>query len=135
MAPFTVAVVGNAVDLDPYVRAWHERFRAAESARERRAESARALLPALLRHLRQQYRVRRVWVFGSLVEGGFHERSDIDLAAEGLPPGAALFRAAAQLDDLAAPFTVDLVPFEEASPALRERILSRGRLLDDPGEA
>ena len=117
--------------LQTYVRAWRDRFETAEKARRMRAAAARATLPALVRHLVEGYGVRRVWVYGSLVEGGFHEYSDIDLAAEGLPPGSALFRAAAELDDLVAPFRVDLVPIEEARPAVRERILTRGELLHD----
>jgi predicted nucleotidyltransferase len=120
-------------ELEPYVRAWQQRFMVAEQSREKRAHAARALLPKLVRHLAERYGVRRVWVFGSLVEGGFHERSDIDLAAEGVRSGAALFRAAAELDDLAVPFSVDLVPLEDARPALRERIVARGQLLYDLG--
>ena len=123
----------HSTTLAPYVRAWQQRFAEAAQARERRAAAARAALPTLVRYLVERYGVRRVWVFGSLVDGGFHERSDIDLAAEGLPPGAALFRAAAELDDLAAPFTTDLVPLEEARPALRARIAARGQLLYDGG--
>lgn len=117
--------------LQTYVRAWRERFETAEKARRARAAAARAVLPALVRHLVETYGVRRVWVYGSLVEGGFHEYSDIDLAAEGLPPGSALFRAAAELDDLARPFVVDLAPIEEVRPAVRQRILTRGELLHD----
>jgi predicted nucleotidyltransferase len=127
----TKLILDMPAELESYARAWRRRFAAAEGARVARAEAARALLPALARHLADGYQARRVWLHGSLVEGGFHERSDIDLAAEGLPAGAALFRAAAELDDLATPFTVDLVPFEEAHPALRERILARGELIHD----
>lgn len=119
------------VDLEPYVRAWRERFARAEQERRERAARARALLPALVRHLVERYGVRRVWLFGSLAGAGFRERSDIDLAAEGLPAGAALFRAAAELDDLARPFTVDLVPLEDAREPVRERILACGELLHD----
>lgn len=74
-------------------------------------------------------------MFGSLVEGGFHERSDIDLAVEGLPGGAALFRAAVELDEIASPFEVDLVPLEEARPDIRARVLERGELLHGTGPA
>jgi uncharacterized protein len=116
-------------DLTPYVDAWRERFRRAEESRQERARKARALLPTLVRHLVERYGARRVWLFGSLAHGGFHERSDIDLAAEGLPPGHELFLAGAELDDLASPFRVELVPLEDARPEVRERILSRGERL------
>lgn len=119
----------TSADLETYARAWRLRFALAEEERRRRAQAARSLLPALGRHLVQRFGARRVWVFGSLVEGGFHNRSDIDLAAEGLPGGAALFRAGVELDELASPFEVHLVPVEDAPPALRERIFARGELL------
>ena len=118
-------------DLGPYKTAWHQRFAFAEDARVTRGRAAAAILPTLVRHLVSRYGVRRIWLFGSLEEGGFHERSDIDIAVEGLPPGAALFRAAAELDDLPTPFAVDLVPIEDARPAVRQHILTRARLLYD----
>lgn len=118
-----------SADLEPYARAWRDRFAMAQRARHARCEAARSLLPQLTRHLVQRFGARRVWVFGSLVEGGFHERSDIDLAVEGLPPGAALFRAAVELDEMASPFDVDLVPLEDARPAMRARIFERGEIL------
>lgn len=118
-------------DVESYAAAWRARFQAAEQARAERAAAARALLPRLVRHLVEHCDVRRVWLYGSLAEGGFHERSDIDLAAEGLPPGLALFRAGAELDELARPFSVDLVPLEDARPSVRTRILQRGELLYD----
>ena len=119
----------GAVDLEPYVRAWHERFVEAETARRRLAETARARLPALTRYLVERYGVTRVWLFGSLSQDALHEHSDIDIAAEGLPPGASLFRAAAELDDLARPFHVDLVPLEDAFISVRDKILLTGELL------
>lgn len=116
-------------DLGPYLAAWRARFRESDAERTRRAREARRLAPLLAERLVKGYGARRVWLIGSLVEGGFDERSDIDLAAEGLPPGSALFRAGAELDDLARPFTVDLIPIEEARPSVREKVFARGELL------
>jgi predicted nucleotidyltransferase len=76
-----------------------------------------------------------VWLHGSLAEGGFHGRSDIDLVVEGLPGGTALFRAGAELEDLARPFEVDLVPYEEARAELRDRVRREGEVLYDRGES
>jgi predicted nucleotidyltransferase len=81
--------------------------------------------------LAERYGVRRVWLHGSLAEGGFHEHSDIDLAAEGFAPDSAPFRAGAELDELARPLAVDLVPLEDARPSVRARILQHGELLYD----
>jgi predicted nucleotidyltransferase len=119
------------VDVESYAGAWRARFHAAEQARADRAAAARTLLPRLVRHLAERYSVRRVWLYGSLAEGGFHEHSDIDLAAEGFPPGSAPFRAGCELDELARPFAVDLVPLEDARPSVRAHILQRGELLYD----
>jgi hypothetical protein len=81
-------------ELERYIRAWRERFAEAGAERRERAGRARALLPAVVGHLVERRGVRRVWLFGSLAEAGIGEWSDIDLAAEGLPGGSALFRAA-----------------------------------------
>lgn len=117
---------------DPgYARAWRLRFERAEEERGASAVRARALLPELIGHLVEKYGVCRVWLFGSLAEDAFEEDSDIDLAVEGMPPGAALFRAGAELDDIARPFRIDLVPIEEAHEAIRRRVLERGELLYD----
>ncbi|MBI4700582.1 MAG: nucleotidyltransferase domain-containing protein [Deltaproteobacteria bacterium] len=124
-----LAVVAG-VDVGPYILAWRERFRQAETARARLAEQARSRLPALVRHLAAAG-ARRVWLFGSLADEAFHEGSDIDLAAEGLPAGAALFRLAVELDRVAAPFRIDLVPLEDAHAPVRAGILARGELLHD----
>jgi predicted nucleotidyltransferase len=126
------AVLGmQRSDVESYAGAWRARFQAAEQARADRAAVARALLPRLVQHLAERYGVRRVWLYGSLAEGGFHEHSDIDLAAEGFPPGSALFRAGAELEELARPFTVDLVPLEDARPSVQAHILQAGELLYD----
>ena len=63
----------------------------------------------------------RVWLFGSLARGRPQDdRSDIDLAVEGLPPHL-YYRMVSELDQLVH-CTVDLVEFENASPRLRSQI-------------
>lgn len=63
-----------------------------------------------------------MWVFGSLVWGGLHPDSDLDLAVLGLPPGSlidtyeALWRIAGE--------PVDLVALETCVPELRARIVA-----------
>ena len=120
-------------DLESYVSAWRKRFALAERERAALERRARDLLPILCRHLTEHYGARRIWLIGSLAEGGFHETSDIDLVVEGLPPGAELFRAGAELDDLARPFRVDLVPYEDAWEPVRRRAVASGEVLHDRG--
>jgi uncharacterized protein len=65
-----------------------------------------------------------VWLFGSLAHGRIHERSDVDLAAGGIPDER-YFEALARVSAIVGE-PVDLVPLESASPSLRHRILTRG---------
>jgi predicted nucleotidyltransferase len=99
-------------------------------AREARVEAFRTranqALPELVGLLVARG-AQRVWLFGSLVWGEAHERSDIDLAVEGLP-GEDLWRAQGAL--LAtAPCGVNLARIEEVPPTLCSRIRTAGRLL------
>jgi predicted nucleotidyltransferase len=65
---------------------------------------------------------QKVWLFGSVARGRPQdERSDIDLAVEGLP-GNLFFRMLGELDQLLH-CPVDLVEMETASHLLRENIM------------
>ncbi|MFZ1401435.1 MAG: nucleotidyltransferase domain-containing protein [Candidatus Promineifilaceae bacterium] len=79
--------------------------------------------------LRSQFKAEKVVVFGSLTNRElFHIRSDIDLAVWGLPDKAYL-RALGLLLDLSPEFSVDLVPFKDATGSLRQVIESEGVVL------
>jgi predicted nucleotidyltransferase len=97
-----------------YVDAWRARWARDAAKTAALADRARGLVPRLAEHLRVRHGAVRVWLFGSLAWGGFTPGSDIDLAAEGLPPGRAVYRVAAELDELARPFRVEIVPIEDA---------------------
>lgn len=109
-----------------YIEAWHARWKREEQQRAALEERARRLVPELAQHLRVAYGASRVFLFGSLAWGGFRWGSDIDLAAEGLPAGHALYRASAELDEMAKPFRVELVALEDASDELVSKIAERG---------
>lgn len=65
-------------------------------------------------------------LFGSVASGhGFHERSDIDLAVEGLPPEG-FWRASIHAERAAHPFALDLIDMEDASPGLRAHLEAQG---------
>jgi predicted nucleotidyltransferase len=116
---------------EEYIKGWRARAQRLLETRGARAREARRLLPRLVRRLVEGYGARRVWLIGSLVEGGFHERSDIDLVVEGIE-GAAIYRAGAELDEMAAGLCgVDLVPAEDAYPDVLEKARSRGQLLHE----
>lgn len=73
----------------------------------------------------------RLIVFGSLAEGGFDERSDLDVALFGLSAGPD-GDVAAEVDTLLtlAGFVADVIPERFLPDSLRERILCHGR---EPG--
>jgi len=70
----------------------------------------------------------RLIVFGSLAEGGFDERSDIDIALMSIPAGqdtdVALDVELALAD---AGFVAEIIPERFLSPSLCNRIKERGR--------
>lgn len=94
------------------------------------AQRKEAALAAARRaaELIRQRGAKRVWLFGSLAKGGtFGEYSDIDLAAERLPPQESFWGFYAGVMAAAEPFNVDLVLLEEVSPELAKVILTEGR--------
>lgn len=78
--------------------------------------------------LRDRFGATRVIVFGSLVRGRFSDRSDLDIAFEGIA-AERFFAALAMANGLSAR-AVDLKPLESLSPYFRERVLATGRELD-----
>ncbi len=115
-------------NLDRYLLGWEEEIRRAEEAGRERERRAREMLPLLVECLVGKYGARRVVLFGSLAEGWFGQRSDIDLAVEGIE-GMEIYRAGADLDDIASPIRVDLVPIEDAFEDTRMKIERTGKIL------
>jgi predicted nucleotidyltransferase len=119
-----------------YREAWLRRWREADKKQEERVQVARQASETCARLLVERYGARRVYLFGSLVGSRtIHDRSDIDLAVEGLGLGRAYWRALAELwASLPPGIELDLVPLEDADPGLVEHILTEGKLLyDDQG--
>jgi len=71
----------------------------------------------------------RLVAFGSPVKGGFHERSDLDVALCGLPPPTdSRVAVEVELALLDAGFTADLIPERFLPPGLAARLLAHGRV-------
>jgi predicted nucleotidyltransferase len=84
----------------------------------------------LVRILSANPEVLRVILFGSRARGDSGERSDVDLAVEA--PNASQRQwldIAAQLEEADTLLKIDLVRWEQASAALKERILAEGKIL------
>jgi predicted nucleotidyltransferase/exonuclease VII small subunit len=83
--------------------------------------------------LQERFGAKRVIPFGSVMRAGtWHSSSDLDLAVEGVAPDQ-FFRAWSMLRELLPPgLRVDLVALEQASEALRARILGEKPMSEEP---
>lgn len=89
-----------------------------------RAQAIRARLPAAKQVLMERYGAKRVVLFGSFARGDVSERSDVDLAVEGIDP-IGYFTALADLMGLL-DSPVDLVEIERAPQSLLARLEVEG---------
>ena len=79
--------------------------------------------------LRKKFGVKKAVLFGSAASPSlFHSRSDVDIAVWGLTD-VTYYRAVGVLQSLDPELGVDLIAFEEASPALQEVIRRDGKEL------
>jgi len=118
-------------DFREYVEAWRIRLARREAGRRAHVQQLREVAQACARRLVQDFGARGVYLFGSLLEEELvHERSDIDLAVEGLE-GKLYLKALSQVWELLpAGVELDLVLLERAWPGLSERVKEEGVLLD-----
>ena len=79
--------------------------------------------------LKDKYKVKRIFLIGSLVKGYIHERSDIDLVVEGLPPEFYMKALTDLWDILPADVELNLIPFEDAFESLKEKAEKEGKLV------
>ena len=101
-----------------------------------RYERAQAAAEECIRHLRERFHAKEVYLCGSLAgESPFHERSDIDLVVEGLLPRD-YFEALQELWELLPPdLELDLIRLENAPPGLIRRIRGETKMPEQPKEA
>lgn len=107
--------------IEEYQRSWQDRAKRRDQLMESQRLAAEETAMRLAGILAAQYQVQRVVLFGSATRpGGFSEGSDIDLAVTGRGP-AQYFPALATLRDESTR-EVNLIPLEEATPLMRDRI-------------
>ena len=112
----------------PYIDAWKTRTRSSRDRRRDQESTARSTARRLAEVLAQEFKVTRVFLFGSLArEGDFHSRSDLDLAVEGLAKRRYL--AAVERLEEEAGIQVDLIDLSEANDRALRAIGKEGRLL------
>lgn len=102
-----------------------------QAALRDRAAALRAGAQAAAEALAREVGATRVALFGSLVRGAIHERSDVDLAVWGVP--SPLEGAAADVAARACGAPVDIVFVERAPAPLARRIADDGVVLVSGG--
>ncbi len=84
------------------------------------------IVNTIVRHAQPQ----KIILFGSRAREDAQERSDYDIAIEDESlTRTALARIRADLEELPTLLGIDLVWMKQAAPALRQRILSEGKIL------
>jgi len=117
----------NGCTWDAIKQNWVRRAQDKQQAERERRNLALEKARAVAKYLKERYRVKNVYLFGSLVWGKhFSSRSDIDLLVEGFPSRANYWRAVAEAEEIAAPFPVSLVLMERAVRSLVERVIKEG---------
>ena len=92
---------------------------------ERACADARAIIDLLI----TAYRPRRIYQWGSLLDRRrFWERSDIDIAVEGILAPEEFFAMYVEADRLAS-VPLDIVALEKVEPEFAEIIRTRGKLV------
>jgi predicted nucleotidyltransferase len=110
--------------LERYRRSAQEREAARKQQLAVRRERAWDLAHQAADLLKREFGATRVVIFGSLIHPGlFHIHSDIDLAAWDIQH---YYRAVAHLMDLDPEINFDLIPIEDAKPAILELIEKEG---------
>ena len=83
-----------------------------QRGRAERLEAARADFDRVVAHIARVYAPTRIYQWGSLLDGEhFDERSDIDIALEGVTDAESFFALLADAEDLTT-FTLDIVQLE-----------------------
>jgi predicted nucleotidyltransferase len=100
-----------------------------ESVKMDRSEELREMSKKIAQMLKEKYKVKRIFLIGSLVKGYVHERSDIDLVVEGLSPKAYIKALVDASDIVQWKVEVNLIPFEDAFETLKEKTLREGELI------
>ena len=99
---------------------------------DRKAE-ALAAAQACIELLKSRFGAKRVILFGSLAgQSPWHDRSDIDLAVEGLADEDFFAAYSACCNLLPPGLVLDLVPLEDAYPEMRARILEEMEMPKEP---
>lgn len=89
----------------------------------------RKLAEKCIEILKSKYKVKRIFIIGSIVSGFVHEKSDIDLVVVGLPAELYIKALTDLYDFLPQGTELNLIPFESAFKSFRTKIVKEGKLV------
>lgn len=114
-----------------YAAGWQRRLDSDTRHQQKRTQQAVAAARACAEVLHEKYGTRRVYLVGSLAGSDTaHSGSDIDLVVEGLAPHD-YFKALTELWRLLPRgVDLDLIPYEDAAPELKDRARHEGVILN-----
>jgi len=120
----------TALEMDPAEWRNYQPFHSPNqpSAVSVNASEARNLADKVAQELRRRFAAHRVVLFGSLARSEFSDRSDIDLAVWGIPPGK-FYRAVAFASGYSKDWSIDLVDGEDCPESLLGSIEQEGVVL------
>lgn len=112
---------------DPYLTYWQKLKVQQQLENQQLAQQARQKLRAIVEILVNEFKAKKIILFGSLVKGGFDRESDIDLAVQGISPSD-YFRSLAMINSFGDRW-IDLKPLEAMEPHFLERVMQTGECL------
>ena len=114
-------------DITPYLNYWRNKQQKEQAYHQKLAQQAKDSLEPIINYLTQNFKIKKIILFGSLVKGNFSETSDIDLAVEGIPPQD-YFAVLAKINGMSDRL-IDLKPIESLDPHFLKRVLETGDCL------
>lgn len=114
-------------NLDTQIAYWQRRRVEQELQNQQLAKQARQDLEKVIAILIDDFKVKKIILFGSLAKGNFSQESDIDLAVEGVSPSD-YFHVLAQVNSMSDRW-IDLKPLESLEPHFLQRVLQTGECL------
>jgi predicted nucleotidyltransferase len=109
-------------------RAMRERLiRLEEKDKQEHYQKALQTAKNLAAMLKENYRVKAVYLYGSLAWGGFNNNSDIDLYLAGFEGN--YWRAYSEAEAMASPICISLACEENCFATLKAKVMEKGVLL------
>lgn len=111
-------------DMKEYIEGFKKRVESKANENKIFREEALKKLDLVVKRLKEEQSVMRIFVFGSLIRDDFSQISDIDIAVEGLSPKQ-YYRLGREIEKLPG-IPIDLICLEDTSKEFQKRIEKGG---------